>query len=181
VACVAFDLPYLPLRFSNRMIVCSSAETEWIPLSPLVGIPVLANGLSTSAFSSRSKIEKTNATNATHASKPYAVRLSGCGVCPSKRHTCHPKRHTQTQNATLVLRNIVATPLPQCPLAGIRSASASEWRDSPAAAPEACCPANPGLHRLSRTRNRDPIGGIPVMAAMVAADARRRRELLVLA
>ena len=33
---------------------------------------------------------------------------------------------TQTPpNATLVLRDIVATPLPQCPLAGIRSASAS--------------------------------------------------------
>jgi len=90
VACVAFDLPYLPLRFSDKTIVRSSAETGWIPLSPLVGIPVPANELSTSAFSSRSKKRKTNATNATHASKPYAVRLSGCGVCPSKRHTCHP-------------------------------------------------------------------------------------------
>ena len=36
-----------PLRFSDKMIVRSSAETGWIALLPIPGIPVPANGLST--------------------------------------------------------------------------------------------------------------------------------------
>ena len=82
------------------MIVRSSA-------SPLAGIPLPVTGcgwcirtINFCFFFETLQSRKTNATNATHASNPYAVRLSGCGVCPSKRHTCHPKRHTQTQNAT---------------------------------------------------------------------------------
>jgi len=108
-------------------------------------------------------------------------------------------------NATLVLRDIVATPLPQCLLAGIRPTSASTWRDSPAAAkdsvpltrpdsvpltrPEVCSPVEPGPRHFSRSRtsdrvlikHRDPVDGIPVVTAMVVADARRRGGLLVLA
>ena len=100
-------------------------------------------------------------------------------------------------NATLVLRDIVATPLPQCLLAGIRPTSASTWRDSPAAAKdsvpltrsEVCSPVEPGPRHFSRSRtsdrvlikHRDPVDGIPVVTAMVVADARRRGGLLVLA
>ena len=92
--------------------------------------------------------------------------------------------HT-TQNATLVLRDIVATPLPQCSLVGIRSTSASAWRDSLVATPEARSPVGPEPRHFRRsrkrdrvfTKHRDPIDGIPVMAAMVAADSRRRGGL----
>jgi len=143
VACVAFDLPYLPFRSFVRMIVRSSA-------SPLAGIPLPVTGcgwcirtINFCFFFEILQSRKTNATNATHASIPYAIRLSGCGVCSTQTPHMPPKRHTRPQNATLVLRDIVATPLPQCPLAGIRSASASAWRDSPAAASEACSPVEP--------------------------------------
>jgi len=162
------------------MIVRSSA-------SPLVGIPLPVTGcgwcirtINFCFFFETLQSRKTNATNATHASNPYAVRLSGCGVCSTQTPHMPPKRHTRPQNATLVLRDIVATPLPQCSLAGIRSASASEWRDSPATAPETCSPVEPEPRRFSRsrtsdgvfTKHRDPADGIPVMTAMVVADAR---------
>jgi hypothetical protein len=74
-------------------------------------------------------------------------------------------------NATLVLRDIVATPLPQCLLAGIRPTSASTWRDSPAAAKdsvpltrsEVCSPVGPEprhyrLNKAQGSRRWDPCG-----------------------
>jgi len=41
---------------------------------------------------------KTNASNATHASKPYRIRVSRVAFCLPKRHTCHPNA-TQTPHA----------------------------------------------------------------------------------
>ena len=41
---------------------------------------------------------KTNASNATHASKPYRIRVSRVAFCLPKRHTCHPNA-TQTPPA----------------------------------------------------------------------------------
>jgi len=48
--------------------------------------------------SSRSKERRTNATNATHASKPYRIRVSGCGVLvgqmPQTPHRLHQTPHS---------------------------------------------------------------------------------------
>ena len=46
---------------------------------------------------SRSR-SKTNASNATHASKPYRTRVSRVAFCLPKRHTCHPNA-TQAPHA----------------------------------------------------------------------------------
>ena len=133
---------------------------------------------------------KTNATNATHASIPYAIRLSGCGVCSTQTPHMPPKRHTRPQNATLVLRDIVAKTPPQRPLAGIRSASClrdgtvlqrqrtpSRLRDRKPVLPsgQSLVTSSDRAHRTeSLQRTGIPPMGSPVMAAMVAADARRR-------
>ena len=60
-------------------------------------------GVSSSCFLFSPPRLKTNASNATHASNPYRIRVLRVAFCLPKRHTCHPNA-TQTPHACRVNR-----------------------------------------------------------------------------